>query len=181
MINNVVLVGRMTRDAELRYTGSGTAVASFSIAVERTFTNAQGERETDFINCVAWSKTAEIISQFHAERFSSRCNWTNQTRNYTNNEGRKVYITEVVCENFEMLEPKSVTEKRGQNDNESSRSGYSNNSNYSNQNNSNNTQRNNQAPGAIKMQIIMRISMKIHLKKMMIQSIFQMTIYRFDS
>ncbi|GEQ33534.1 single-stranded DNA-binding protein [Marinilactibacillus psychrotolerans] len=148
MINNVVLVGRMTRDAELRYTGSGTAVASFSIAVERTFTNAQGERETDFINCVAWRKTAEIISNFTRKGSLVGVTGRIQTRNYTNNEGRKVYITEVVCENFQMLEPKSVTEKRGQNDNESSRSGYSNNSNYSNQNNSNNTQRNNQAPGS---------------------------------
>lgn len=147
MINNVVLVGRMTRDAELRYTGSGTAVASFSIAVERTFTNAQGERETDFINCVAWRKTAEIISNFTRKGSLVGVTGRIQTRNYTNNEGRKVYITEVVCENFQMLEPKSVTEKRGQNDNESSGSGYSNNSNYSNQNNSNNTQRNNQAPG----------------------------------
>ncbi|GEL66523.1 single-stranded DNA-binding protein [Marinilactibacillus psychrotolerans] len=148
MINNVVLVGRMTRDAELRYTGSGTAVASFSIAVERTFTNAQGERETDFINCVAWRKTAEIISNFTRKGSLVGVTGRIQTRNYTNNEGRKVYITEVVCENFQMLEPKSVTEKRGQNDNESSGSGYSNNSNYSNQNNSNNTQRNNQAPGS---------------------------------
>lgn len=141
-------MGRMTRDAELRYTGSGTAVASFSIAVERTFTNAQGERETDFINCVAWRKTAEIISNFTRKGSLVGVTGRIQTRNYTNNEGRKVYITEVVCENFQMLEPKSVTEKRGQNDNESSRSGYSNNSNYSNQNNSNNTQRNNQAPGS---------------------------------
>ncbi|API88303.1 single-stranded DNA-binding protein [Marinilactibacillus sp. 15R] len=143
MINNVVLVGRMTRDAELRYTGSGTAVASFSIAVERTFTNAQGERETDFINCVAWRKTAEIISNFTRKGSLVGVTGRIQTRNYTNNEGRKVYITEVVCENFQMLEPKSVTEKRSQNDNDSS--GYSNNANYSNQNS--NTQRNNQAPG----------------------------------
>ncbi|WP_208560519.1 single-stranded DNA-binding protein [Marinilactibacillus kalidii] len=147
MINNVVLVGRLTRDAELRYTGSGTAVASFSIAVERTFTNAQGERETDFINCVAWRKTAEIISNFTRKGSLVGVTGRIQTRNYTNNEGRKVYITEVVCENFQMLEPKSVTEKRSQNDNDSSGSGYSNNNaNYSNQNNYS-QQNNSQAPG----------------------------------
>lgn len=146
MINNVVLVGRLTRDAELRYTGSGTAVASFTVAVERPFTNAQGERETDFINCVAWRKTAEIISNFTRKGSLVGVTGRMQTRNYTNNEGRKVYITEVVCENFQMLEPKSVTEKRehsdGSSSNANSNSGFSN--NYSN--NSNNSQNNNQAP-----------------------------------
>ncbi|WP_423190343.1 single-stranded DNA-binding protein [Alkalibacterium sp. f15] len=142
MINNVVLVGRLTRDAELRYTGSGIAVASFTVAVERPYTNAQGERETDFINCVAWRKTAEIISNFTRKGSLVGVTGRMQTRNYTNNEGRKVYITEVVCENFQMLEPKSVTEKRAQNDGSSSNSGVSN--NYSN--NSNDSQNNNQAP-----------------------------------
>lgn len=142
MINNVVLVGRLTRDAELRYTGSGTAVASFTVAVERQFKNAQGERETDFINCVAWRKTAEIISNFTRKGSLVGVTGHIQTRNYTNNEGRKVYITEVVCENFQMLEPKSVTEKRAQNDGSSSNSGFSGNSS----NNSNYSQNNNQAP-----------------------------------
>jgi len=148
LINNVVLVGRMTRDAELRYTGSGTAVASFSIAVERTFTNAQGERETDFINCVAWRKTAEIISNFTRKGSLVGVTGRIQTRNYTNNEGRKIYVTEIVCENFQMLEPKSVTERRSQNDNGSSNSnsGFSNSGNYSNQNNYS-QQNNQQAPG----------------------------------
>lgn len=142
MINNVVLVGRLTRDAELRYTGSGIAVASFTVAVERPYTNAQGERETDFINCVAWRKTAEIVSNFTRKGSLVGVTGRMQTRNYTNNEGRKVYITEVVCENFQMLEPKSVTEKRAQNEGSSSNSGISN--NYSN--NSNDSQNNNQAP-----------------------------------
>ena len=144
MINNVVLVGRLTRDAELRYTGSGIAVASFTVAVERPYTNAQGERETDFINCVAWRKTAEIISNYTRKGSLVGVTGRMQTRNYTNNEGRKVYITEVVAENFQMLEPKSVTEKRAQNDgsSSSSNSGFSGNSS----NNSNYSQNNNQAP-----------------------------------
>lgn len=151
MINNVVLVGRLTKDAELRYTGSGIAVASFTVAVERPYTNAQGERETDFINCVAWRKTAEIISNFTRKGSLVGVTGRMQTRNYTNNEGRKVYITEVVCENFQMLEPKSVTEKRAQNDGANSGGGgysnNSNNSNYSNHsNNSGYSQQNNQAP-----------------------------------
>ncbi|GAB2487764.1 single-stranded DNA-binding protein [Alkalibacterium psychrotolerans] len=150
MINNVVLVGRLTKDAELRYTGSGIAVASFTVAVERPYTNAQGERETDFINCVAWRKTAEIISNFTRKGSLVGVTGRMQTRNYTNNEGRKVYITEVVCENFQMLEPKSVTEKRAQNDGSNTGGGYSNSSNNSNySNNSNNSgysQKSNQAP-----------------------------------
>ena len=142
MINNVVLVGRLTRDAELRYTGSGIAVASFTVAVERPYTNAQGERETDFINCVAWRKTAEIISNYTRKGSLVGVTGRIQTRNYTNNEGRKVYITEVVAENFQMLEPKSVTEKRAQNDGSSNNSGFSSNSS----NNSNYSQNTNQAP-----------------------------------
>ena len=64
MINRVVLVGRLTKDADLRYTSSGTAVASFTVAVNRQFTNQSGEREADFINCVAWRKTAETLANF---------------------------------------------------------------------------------------------------------------------
>lgn len=135
MINNTVLVGRLTRDAELRYTGSGIAVASFTVAVERSFTNAQGERETDFINCVAWRKTAEVISNYTRKGSLVGVTGRIQTRNYTNNEGRKVYITEVVCENFQMLEPKSVTEKRNQGDGSSD---YSSNNNYNQNSNQGN-------------------------------------------
>lgn len=102
----------MTKPAELRYTGSGIAVATLSVAVERPYTNSNGEKETDFINVVAWRKTAEIISNFTAKGSLVGITGRIQTRNYTNNEGRKVYKTEVVCDNFQMLEPKSVTEKR---------------------------------------------------------------------
>ncbi|EXJ24303.1 Single-stranded DNA-binding protein [Alkalibacterium sp. AK22] len=145
MINNVVLVGRLTRDPELRYTGSGIAVATFSVAVERPFSNAQGERETDFVNCVAWRKTAETISNFTRKGSLVGVTGRIQTRNYTNNEGRKVYVTEIVCENFQMLEPKSVTEKRAQNEGANTGgSGYSNSSNYSQNSSSNYSQQNNQ-------------------------------------
>lgn len=115
MINQTVVVGRMTNDAELRYTGSGIAIASFTVAVERSYSNANGERETDFIRIIAWRKTAEIISNFTTKGSLVGITGRIQTRNYTNNEGRKVYITEIVCENFQMLEPKSVTESRKEN------------------------------------------------------------------
>lgn len=101
-MNTVQLAGRFTKDAELRNTGSGTAVASFTIAIDRPFKNANGQKETDFINCVAWRKTAEHISNYY--RKGDGIVVTNgriQVRNYDNNEGKKVYVTEVVVENVE--------------------------------------------------------------------------------
>lgn len=112
MINNTTLVGRLTKSPDLRYTNSGIAVMSFTLAVERNFTNAQGERETDFINCVAWRGTAETLSKFAARGSLIGITGSIQTRNYENNEGRTVYITEVLVDNFQMLEPKSVTDER---------------------------------------------------------------------
>ncbi len=156
MINNTTLVGRLTKNPELRYTGSGIAVVSFSLAVERNYTNAQGERETDFINCVAWRGTAETLANFSVKGSLIGVTGSIQTRNYQNNEGRTVYITEVVVDNFQMLESKSVTDSRraqsggGQQQQQQqnpqggnySNSGYGNNSSNSNFNNnySNNNQ-----------------------------------------
>lgn len=151
MINNTTLVGRLTKNPELRYTGSGIAVVSFSLAVERNYTNAQGERETDFINCVAWRGTAETLANFAVKGSLVGVTGSIQTRNYQNNEGRTIYITEVVVDNFQMLEPKSVTDSRrgqaggggGQQSNYSNNS-YGNNSygntSYNNNNYSNNNQ-----------------------------------------
>lgn len=133
LINNVVLVGRLTRDAELRYTSGGTAVASFTVALDRPFSNKNGEKDTDFINCVAWRKTAETLANFTRKGSLVGVQGRIQSRNYTNQSGQKVYVTEVVCENFSMLEPKSVTERRAQQDGDSS---ISNNFNQSQQNNS---------------------------------------------
>lgn len=74
MMNRVVLVGRLTKDPDLRYTPNGVPVASFTLAVNRTFTNQQGEREADFINCVVWRKPAENVANF-LKRKSCRCRW----------------------------------------------------------------------------------------------------------
>lgn len=109
MINNVTLIGRLTRDAELRYTPSNIATAQFNIACNRNFKNANDEYDADFINCVMWRE--------QAERF---CNWTKkgmlvgivgriQTRNYENQQGQRVYVTEVVAENFQILEKRDNT------------------------------------------------------------------------
>lgn len=112
MINNTTLVGRLTKNPELKYTGSGIAVVSFSLAVERNYTNAQGERETDFIMCQAWRGTAETLSSFAVKGSLIGITGSIQTRNYQNNEGQTIYITEVVVNNFQMLEPKEVTDNR---------------------------------------------------------------------
>ena len=136
MINNVTLVGRLTRDADLRYTGNGTAVTSFTIAADRPFKNSQGNRDADFINCVAWRRTAETVASFTKKGSLVGVVGRIQTRNYENNEGRTVYVTEVVVESFQMLEPKSVTDSRRS---QSDQTG----GNYQGQNQSFNTQNSN--------------------------------------
>ncbi|BDR57403.1 single-stranded DNA-binding protein [Xylocopilactobacillus apis] len=106
MINNVVLVGRLTKDPDLRYTSNGTAVASFTVAVDRNFTNAQGAREADFINCVVWRKQAETFSNYMHKGSLVGIEGRIQTRNYEGNDGKRVYVTEVMVNNFSFLEAK---------------------------------------------------------------------------
>ncbi|KRL88202.1 single-stranded DNA-binding protein [Lacticaseibacillus pantheris] len=112
MINSVVLVGRLTREVDLRYTQSGAAVASFSVAVDRNFTNQQGERETDFINCVMWRKAAENFANFTRKGSLVGIEGRIQTRNYENQQGQRVYVTEVVADDFSLLESRATTEAR---------------------------------------------------------------------
>ncbi|MBF7102073.1 single-stranded DNA-binding protein [Pediococcus pentosaceus] len=112
MINRTVLVGRLTRDPELRYTGSGAAVVTFTVAVNRQFTNSQGEREADFINCVMWRKAAENFANFTRKGSLVGIDGRIQTRSYENQQGQRVYVTEVVAENFSLLESRSSSERR---------------------------------------------------------------------
>ena len=107
MINRVVLIGRLTKDVEVRYTQSGVAVGTFSLAVNRPFTNASGEREADFINGVIWRKAAENFANFTHKGALVAIEGRLQTRNYEDGNGRRVYITEVVADNFSLLEKKS--------------------------------------------------------------------------
>lgn len=118
MINNVTLVGRLTKDPDLRYTQSGTAVATFNLAVNRNFTNQNGEREADFINCVIWRKAAETLANYAHKGSLIGVTGRIQTRSYDNQQGQKVYVTEVICENFQLLEPKSANEQRQGNSNQ---------------------------------------------------------------
>lgn len=110
MINNVVLVGRMTKDAELRYTPSQVAVATFTLAVNRTFKSQNGEREADFINCVIWRQPAENLANWAKKGALIGVTGRIQTRNYENQQGQRVYVTEVVADNFQMLESRATRE-----------------------------------------------------------------------
>ncbi|EGO8122094.1 single-stranded DNA-binding protein (plasmid) [Enterococcus faecalis] len=112
MINNVTLVGRLTKDPDLRYTQSGTAVGQFTLAVNRNFTNQQGDREADFINCVIWRKAAESFANYARKGTLIGLTGRIQTRNYDNQQGQRVYVTEIVVENFQLLESKEVNEQR---------------------------------------------------------------------
>ena len=107
MINRVVLVGRLTKNPDLRYTQSGSAVASFTVAVERPFTNQNGDRDGDFINCVMWRKAAENFANFTHKGSMVAVEGRLQTRSYENQQGVRVYVTEVVVDNFSLLETKA--------------------------------------------------------------------------
>lgn len=112
MINRVVLTGRLTRDPEIRYTPGGVAVCSFTLAVNRTYTNQQGERETDFINVVAWRRTAENVANYLRKGNLCGVDGRLQTRSYDGQDGRRVYVTEVVADMVRFLEPASRNEER---------------------------------------------------------------------
>ena len=112
MINNVTLVGRLTKDVELKYTPANQAVVQFILAVNRTFKNANGEREADFINCVIWRQSAENFANWAKKGALIGITGRIQTRNYENQQGQRVYITEVIAENFQMLE--SRNQQQGQ-------------------------------------------------------------------
>lgn len=110
MINNVVLVGRMTRDAELRYTPSNQAVATFTLAVNRNFKNQNGEREADFINCTIWRQSAENLANWAKKGALIGVTGRIQTRHYDNKQGQRVNVTEVVVETFQLLESRTIRE-----------------------------------------------------------------------
>ena len=111
MINRTVLTGRLTKDVELKYTQSGQAVASFTLAVNRQFTNAQGEREADFIQCVIWRKAAENFKNFTHKGSLVGIDGHIQTRSYDNQQGNRVYVTEVVVDNFSLLESRDTSQQ----------------------------------------------------------------------
>src|SRR5690625_1371139 len=104
MLNRVVLVGRLTRDPELRYTPNGVAVANFTLAVNRPFTNQEGNQDADFINCVVWRKPAENLANYMKKGNQIGVDGRIQTRTYDDKDGKKVYVTEVVADSVQFLE-----------------------------------------------------------------------------
>lgn len=104
MINSVTLVGRMAGDAELRYVNESMAVATFRLAVNRNFKGQDGKREADFINCVIWRQQAENLASWAKKGALIGITGRIQTRSYENQQGQRVYVTEVVAENFQLLE-----------------------------------------------------------------------------
>lgn len=149
MLNRAILTGRLTRDPELRYTTSGTAVVQATIAVDRQFKNQQGEREADFINLVIWRKAAENFANFTHKGTLVGIDGRIQTRNYENKQGQRVYVTEINVDSFSLLEPRQENNQQPNNNyssqmpNNNARNATSNSpqqnqnaqSNYGNQNN----------------------------------------------
>lgn len=113
MLNRIILIGRLTRDPELRYTPSGVAVTTFTLAVDRPYTNQQGEREADFINIVTWRGLAETCANYLKKGRLTAVEGRLQIRNYENNEGRRVYVSEVVADNVRFLESMRDTPRSG--------------------------------------------------------------------
>ncbi|GAB3068508.1 single-stranded DNA-binding protein [Salinicoccus sesuvii] len=127
MLNRVVLVGRLTKDPELKVSQSNISVATFTLAVNRPFTSSNGERGADFINCVVFRKQAENVNQYLKKGSLAGVDGRLQSRSYENKEGQRVYVTEVVCDSVQFLEPKG---QQGQGSNQQ----YNNNSADSYQN-----------------------------------------------
>ena len=108
MINNVVLVGRITKDPEVRYTSSNIANCNFTIAVDRGYTAQNGERQSDFINCVSWRQQAEFMSQYIKKGYMMGVTGRIQTRSYQAQDGSTRYVTEVVCDSVQNLQPRDT-------------------------------------------------------------------------
>lgn len=108
MINNVVLIGRITKDPELRETQSGIAVCRFSLAINRTYDNSNGEKEADFVNCIAWRKQAENLATYMRKGNLIGVTGRIQTGSYEDKAGKRVYTTDVVAEGIQFLEPKRI-------------------------------------------------------------------------
>lgn len=120
-MNKVLLIGRLTKDPELKYTPSGTGVANFTIAVDRRF-QKNGEREADFINCVAWGKTAEFVANYFQKGKQMALEGRLQVRSYDGDDGQKRWVTEVVVEQVEFVGSKNDGKSNGGNGNFSGRS-----------------------------------------------------------
>ncbi|MDH6372816.1 single-strand DNA-binding protein [Paenibacillus sp. PastF-3] len=138
MLNRVILIGRLTRDPELRYTPAGVAVCQFTLAVDRQYTGNDGEREADFIPIVAWRQLAETCANYLKKGRLVAVEGRIQVRNYENNEGKRVYVTEVIIDNVRFLESNQAQQDKNPEHHENSHSGSRGNSSNSSQARGNN-------------------------------------------
>lgn len=125
-MNKAILIGRLTKDIELKKTQSGTSVTSFTVAVNRTYQSQDSNQPTaDFINCVAWNRTAELMAQYVGKGSQVAIEGRIQTRNYENQEGRRIYVTEIVADRVQFLDSRGSRPASGyQADSPSSYSSY---------------------------------------------------------
>lgn len=131
MMNRVTLVGRLTKDPDLKYLSNGTPTASFTLAVNRPFSNQNGEREADFINCVVWRKPAENVANFLKKGSLAGVDGRIQTRNYEGQDGRRVFVTEVVAESVQFLDTRNnQNQQQQQNQKPSTDNQYRNNGQF---------------------------------------------------
>lgn len=138
MINNVVLVGRLTKDPQVQYTqgGNGVAYVNFILAVNRAFTNSKGEREADFISCQLWRKGAQNLGKYATKGSLIGIQGRIQTSSFDNQQGQRVYRTDVIVENFSLLESRKGAEERQKQDSQNSKANNTNSTNVSKGNNS---------------------------------------------
>ncbi|MEK4188049.1 single-stranded DNA-binding protein [Paenibacillus sp. FSL L8-0494] len=125
MLNRIILIGRLTRDPELRYTPAGVAVTQFTLAVDRNFTGQNGEKEADFIPVVTWRQLAETCANYLRKGRLTAVEGRIQVHNYENNEGKRIYITEVIADNVRFLESNRSNEHGGSNSSSSNENGSS--------------------------------------------------------
>lgn len=123
MLNKIIIMGRLTRDPELRRTGSGTAVTSFSLACDRDFKSRSGDKETDFIEVVAWKNTAEFVSKYFSKGRMAVVEGRLQTRDWTDREGGKRVATEIVADNVYFADSKRSESNDNQKENFNALSG----------------------------------------------------------
>lgn len=110
-MNKAIIIGNICKDLELKHTQNGQAVTNFNVAVQRNFTNANGEKETDFISVVAWGKTAENASVYLAKGSKVAVEGRIQVRNYDDNNGKKIYVVEIVAEQVQFLDTKGTNQQ----------------------------------------------------------------------
>lgn len=115
MINRVVLIGRLTRDPELRRTPQGDAVTSFTLAVNRNYTDKDGQQQADFINCVVWKKSAENVEKYCSKGSMVGVEGRLQSRSYDNAQGQKVFVTEVFCSSVQFITSNQKSQPQFQN------------------------------------------------------------------